>query len=415
MTAERLPIHFAVDNSLLTGDFAYIHRLPGVPDPKMLRDLINGNQFATSGDGEHFCMVESSSYGEQRLVHSGADFSRYAFGSTNPKQAREGLRILGVYPESVKVWGWFNWVVGVFHVTCDGVCLLHELQELTSLRPTPEGLMPIGRNEKDPIGTHTALLPQGPLHLEQGAIVNVLHDGSLLVLEQINGTYYRYRVKDGLFKDWAAVYLHKGERPLDILCWNNSFLAVLRKGPCSVIRPIGLQCDNGSAVAREIVVPGVVEAAWTSPSTHSLAWLVRSTSEQEGRELYLNGDLVHEGQFTMRKQDLRWSPKGQTIAAIVTDDRWSAQSTQQVVTPNQVFTAEPGQVVQDVLVDDLGHVASVVLDDGTFHRPCVYTRKHSPVPFCWNLGWNPDGSVRYNSVFHDLVVSTTDRTEQLRR
>ena len=226
MSASGLPTSFAVRREEFAGDFTYILRLPAVPQPEDLRRLIAGNQFATSADGHHFCMVVPSGETSQQLVHSVIDLSFAQFSLVEPNM--QGLRILQVHEDHVVIWGRYEDEIGVFRVDAHSVFFQHELHELASLRWTPDGLMPIGRNEGDLDGTSVALTRHGPLHLERGAIVNVQHNGDLLILERIGDGHYFYRMGDDAFMDWTPVSVLPGEVPIDVLCQEDGYMIVLR-------------------------------------------------------------------------------------------------------------------------------------------------------------------------------------------
>ena len=182
-----------------------------------------------------------------------------------------------------------------------------------------------------------------------------------------------------------------------------------------MIRPIATRPIGQIITAYETVYRGHIVNAWASPALTSNVTLIHDPSHKLPMRLCVDKHVIYAGTFTMRSQDLRWSPDGTQFGVLITEETKGAAPQQKLVTFAETVDIPEGRTVRDFLVDDSGQIASTILDDGRCHRPSVYTRDHDPVPLCWNLRWNPDGSVGHNSVSHDLVVKTVYCTDQQRR
>ncbi|MEK7452485.1 MAG: hypothetical protein AAB664_04040 [Patescibacteria group bacterium] len=159
---------------------------------------------------------------------------------------------------------------------------------------------------------------------------------------------------------------------------------------------------------------GEIEYVWQSLNKQSLAWLFKPTGSENGRQLFLNGRLLHHGQFEMRKTDFVWAPDGIMGGASIVSIGSYEDPCQKIVTPTKVEQIPTGFHLREFLVNTRGEVVASILDDAFVSHPFVRNHPNDQVSFAWNLRWMPDGSIGYNYIQSFHLSHMTDETIHLR-
>lgn len=384
-------------------------------DKDRLPELIATDRMAVSHDGLHVAVVHTIDESTEQIRHNLRRAIAPLFRSRY-KGGRVETRILSVEQDRLLVWGLpiGTSVRGVYEFT-DGRIrpkLVRAFAVLHRICRLPHGMFLFGIGTEDPLVKHV-WTEHGVLPIEDITSATAVANGGFLFLEQINGSSYRYRFGARGFVDWFPVLHAQGEHPVALAYVQNQYVLATRTQTESRLRVIG--SANTLSFSLPETCRGDIERLWVSPSERSLAWLLRpDRSNASHRALYVNGELVHEAEFSMNQADLVWAPTGAMLGARMTTEDVSGHERQLIVTQEAVQEFPSGTFVREFLVDTNGNVAASIVDDGEKCTPYIYGRRFQEVPIAWNLSWTPELGIGFNSVVESVVCRTVDETELLR-
>lgn len=401
-----------------SGTAQYLLRLPGSPDVQQLTKLIAGNQLAVNRDGTQAAVITADITGADLVMHTGADFPHIPFLRLSGMDGNPiNTRILWAGDHSALVWGCpeSEQRPGIWLLLPQLATKVINLDEVSSIYDGPHGGVPTGRNYNNP-GEIILINRWGYWVVNATASVTTLEDGTLLVLESYGELTYAYQVQtNGIIKDFTVAPLNKGDRPVQLLRWNDRFMLAGRNQDYSWIREFGGRRSSDKSDLG--MIQGDLEAAWNAPNGRSIALLTRIRQHSGTvRRLFLGGTKVHEGQFTMERGDLFWSPSGRSIAAVITEGGDGERAGQQfIVTTSTIKRVPPGRRVRELLVNDQGRIVAIIFSDGAYDIPIVGKKVQMSVPHAWNLRLDPEGGVAYNSVHGPYIMRWVDKTDVIRR
>ncbi len=391
-----------------SGSISWIHNIPTNGNPERVLGLISGQQLVTSSNGKQIAYLVRAGNGFERVAHN-------LVGVPSVLLAGEaGARILKVTSKELVVFGSPDGtdVVGVYEITKNGRRLLLATSEVVSQNSLGPLIVVCSADDVD---EKQVLSKRFSFAVANETKIVFLSDGSVLILEQIGRDYYRYVVShDGLIKDMSRIPKAQGATPFALVKWlNRYFLATKNESKLIRLSP------EDSLVKKEIALHGNLESFWQSPNQKSIAWLVSDPElGKDFKKLYVNGFLVYEGEFTVKKNDFVWSPNGVMFGALVRIPIPDSDEQQFIITPIVEREITQGQSVKEFLVDNKGQIAATIIQSGRFYHPNVYVRPHDSVPVAWNLSWAVDGGIAYNSALTTkesvVLMRTADETHLLR-
>lgn len=401
-------VHF-IESPLFCGSSQQIHRLPSATTRERLDDLVHGRQIAASADGKTVVVILSSGPAGEVLTHSRISLPNVRFDRGT--SASSGTRIVEVTEGGLTLWGkpMTRDVRGIYRRSGCVYRLVAPLDELLEVRRNASTTVILGRCNGDEPGTMRAITPYGTLNLPVGSIVAPLASGSVQIVQWVSDTTYRYELGPDGFDEIYPVPMRADEKLIGMV--NMHGLKVMCLSGEHVSRLVGVgKLRHLLGPEGSVQLLGRLESVWQSPSGASVAWLIRRTEHGlVRRTLCLNGAVVHEGSFTMRNEDLRWSPNEQHIGAAIT--LLQPGRPQEIVTTHDHRIMDAG-VLSDFLVDSEGFVAARLTIEEGVYTPRVYRTTHPAVPFAWNLMWR-EGRVHFNSVIDTSVLATSDTTNMI--
>lgn len=410
-TVFSRPKPIQIDTSHYRGSIAQIHRLSEFCDPRILSDLIEGNQICASLSGKTVAVIVVKSETSECVVHNIPKIAKPTFARWHNGQ-RVATRILDLRDDRLLIWGLHRsfCVPGVFECNQFGVRLVHPLSRITRLHRTQKGFVLIGGSSDDSPEDQMCT-EHGALSLDHLIASNTLYDGSILILEEVNKTAFRYRLGKSGFEDWFPIPHTHGEKPFAIARIGRQYVLGTHSKSGSHLRLLG---GNTFPFSLEEDWDGKIEHLWQSPDERSLVWLVRPNGKKTHRQLYQNGKLLFEGLFLMNQRDLVWSPANTSFGARVLSFENDGQNQPMLITPKVRLKMPTGSIVKEFLVDDVGHISAHILDNGYFCYPYIHDRPHTAVGLAWNLHWMEKGGIGYNSILSSFVYHTSDETHLAR-
>lgn len=400
----------------LLGVIHQIYALPLHFDASKLSELVATDRLAVSQDGHHVALIARVTDSMERIAHNFERMASSRFCS-HENGVRIETRILHVGTDRLLVWGlpFGQSVRGVYELKVGRprLKLVRPFAELHRVCRLPHGMFLLGVGTEDSEAKHV-WTEHGVLPVEDLATATSVSDGSFLFLEQIDGNSYRYRFGARGFVDWFPVLHPQGEVPVALAYVQNQYVLATRTESGSRLRVVGSANTLTFPLAENWM--GDIEQLWVSPSERSLAWLVRpDRSNSSRRELYLNGQLIHEGEFSMNQADLVWAPLGPSLGARITTQDASGQERQSIITQDTQREFPTGTFLREFLIDTDGGIAATITDDGELCYPVMYDRSLQSVPIAWGLHWASSGGIGYSSVLPESIVClTVDETDLLR-
>ena len=382
-----------------TGEMHTVCTLDETPSTLTLRMLIAGDQLAVSPSGSQIAMVRNENLNHEAVTHSGFE-GRFKFDRP-ASSSQVGTRIISVAERALCVWGRAQGrPPGVWLLTPGSREYLYPLETLCGFYGAQERV-PVGQSSEYP-GDNVLVMPWGLWPVRSGSKIEVVGH-RLYVLEPMDGSVYAYCVDSEGVERFTQVWLPDALR---VIPFGHSSVAVGCFHGRSLVREIGVAA-SGSPFTMSL--EGRVIQAWGSPCTdpNTLALLVRHREvDGDVLGLYLNRQLVFEGDFIIGHQDLTWSPTGRSFAArIKTDGR------EMVVTPAEERILGEGKNLREVLVDDNGRIVAMIVGDGGWDRIVLSGgRSGTAVPMAWNLHEDPDAAIVWNTVHDDQILRWVDRT-----
>lgn len=385
-------------------------RLPAPVQRNRLVELVQNSQLAVSHEGDHAAVVVNAFHGRGfQVVHSGL---------TVPSEVvLSDARILKVTPHRAVAWGALErgWT-GTFILSESGTTVRQPLSSLRTLHPASRfGLMPRGTCEGDPEDTERLVLLDTSFLIQKDSDWVVMHDGSILLVEALDGPRFRYRVvrteKDGVeminIVDFSPPLPFEAVTARALKLGVRYMYVVDRKGGKTVLWIDGM----------EFPIDGVVEHTWNSPNARSVVLLIRNKriAQPHGAQRRIvriawppgnkkNGELMevlYAGRFEMNPRDLWWSADGYNFAAQFTAFRQIREQEIEipaVMTAQQSFLVLPDNAqISSAAMDATGDLVGYVLDYGDRHVPVIGGKELDPVPLAWNMH-ECSGHVRYNSI-----------------
>jgi hypothetical protein len=392
-----------LDNEFMKGEVHSVLVFDPLSTPKIL-DLVEGHQLVVSRDGRHASVLIKDESGLAHLYHTD-------MGEVGPSfisGAEMYPRILMVSKDAVLIWGR---AVGereasVWHIRINQFSQLVHLSSVT----TEESEVLMGYSGSNS-SQRLLVTGHGCFSIETSAKVTVMSDGSVLVLERYEGSsiLYAYQFSVGGINDFTNAPCAVGEEPVQLLRWGGRFFLAVRAQEGSYLREFGGNADGET----QTLIEGILEMAWNAPCERSIAYLTRvRTASGWIRRLFLNGELVHQGSFTMTQGGMYWSENGQSFIAVVTE----TESGQHIlIGPDHRSVLPEGQSVREMLVGNHGTLDAVILTNGSSNLPFVGQRLHGRVPYAWNLHRTSDGSVAYNSIYAGRLMLWTDSMDRVVR
>lgn len=404
------PKPIQIDTSHYSGSISQIHRLPEFCDPRTLSDLIEGNQICASLSGKTVAVIVVKSETCEFIDHNIPRIAKPAFARWLNGQRVE-TRILDLRDDRLLVWGLHRsfCIPGVYECSQFGVRLVHPLSRITSFHRAQNSFVLIGGAKK--ASEEHMFTEYGVLPLDHLIAFNTLYDNSVLILEEVNKTAFRYSLGKSGFEDWFPIPQIRGEKPFAIARIGRQCVLGTHSKSGSHIRLLG---GNTFPFPLQEDWEGKIEYLWQSPDERSLVWLVRPNRKKTHRQLYLNGTLLYEGSFLMGQRDLVWSPQSESFGARILSFDDDGQNRQIIITPIIHLKMPTGSLVREFLVDDVGHISAHILDSGYFCYPYIHDRPHTAVGLAWNLHWMNTGGIGYNSVLSSYVYHTSDETHLVR-
>ncbi|MBI5793872.1 hypothetical protein HZA87_02170 [Candidatus Uhrbacteria bacterium] len=388
-----------------TGEMHTLCQFPVAPTCQTLRRLIAGDQLVVTVCGSHVAMVLTRD-GNEELFHTG--FDAHMVFQRGSKQVG-GTRILRVHHNHVLLWGQVQgYAPGVWLVAPGLRQHLFPLDRITGSYANGTVRMPVGESPAFP-GENVIITPWGLFPVKPGSKVELYHDGTLCIVEELDGRAYAYQISAEGTAPFSPCTL---DPTLRLVRFQGRHLLATRTPHRSLLIHLG---NHSGSTARVWPIDGQLEDVWTSPTARAMLTLVRPRdSGDDIRRLFFNNDhLVFEGRFTLTRQDVVWSALGESFAARlqVTED---GKMQEHLVTPTEsrVFS---GVSVHEALVNNAGGLQAMIVNDGMWDTPVVRTRRLTAVPLAWNLHVDPDGSLVWNTVHDDLILRWVDRTHLVPR
>lgn len=411
-----LQLPYEMRRTGLLGVIHQIYRLPGQFDANKLSELVATDRLVVSKDGLHVALIARVTDSMERIAHNFERMASSRFCShENGKPVN--TRILHVGIDRLLVWGlpFGQLVCGVYELKVGRprLKLVRPFAALHRVCRLPHGMFLLGIGTEDSDAKHV-WTEHGVLPVEDLANAISVSDGSFLFLEQIDGNSYRYRFGAKGFVDWFPVLHPKGEVPVALVYVQNQYVLATRTESGSRLRVVGSESSLTFPLLETWV--GDIQQLWVSPSERSFVWLVRPDRSNLSRHaLYLNGQLIHEGEFSMSKDDLVWARAGPCFGARITTQNARGQETQSIITQDALRDFPPGAFLREFLIDDDGTIAATITDDGEVCYPVMYDRSLQFVPIAWGLHWASSGGIGYSSVLPESIVClTVDETDILR-
>jgi hypothetical protein len=395
-----------------------IHQIFCLPEPYTaaeLSELIAAHRLLVSRDGMSVAVVSEGGLFTERIEHNLSFISHLRFRHTY-RGERIRTQILDISANRLLVWGLpvGTSVCGVYEYRSENRRPRLVGQPFSFVRRThctPNGIFLIGKIPEES-SSEQIWTRLGSWTLQDLRSVSSMSDGSYILLEGREGDFRRYCVTANGFADWAMVRCTPDEQATKLVRVQNQYVIATRSRIHSRLSVVG--ATNTLTFPMKEKWQGEIEHLWVSPSERSLAWLVRPDVHSDYRQIYLNGNLVHEGTFSMNEEDLVWAPSGATLGARITTESAQGQQQQSIVTLHEERCFPPGTFLREFLIDTEGKIAATITDKEDLCTPFIYDRKFADVPMAWNLHWAADGGIAYSSVLHSIICTTTDNTEILR-
>jgi hypothetical protein len=362
----------------------------------MLRQLVAGDQLAVSSCGSHAAIVRGISHDREVVTHSELG-GLFLFDRQTPES---GARILRVDEDGVLVWGATKCKSpGVWHLTSSMRKYLFPMSVVHGFYGNTQRV-PVGESDLYP-GASVLAMPWGLWPMTPGARIEV-SGNRLFVLERFDKQWHAYCVGADGVERFVQV---RGE-PLRFMPWrSSSALLVSRVDGGVVMSEMGVP---KSCYPFTHDVEGEYIDSWVSHCTRSNTYALLTRVSDGQTRLSLNGWAVHEGQFTMRHDDLSWSHHGQAFVACIQEG-----GRERVVTTREKSNVPPGVRVQQALASDEGRLAAMIVNDGVWDRILlVGDRAGTAVTSAWNLHQDPSGAVVWNSIYDNQILRWTDRTRR---
>ncbi|MBI4438099.1 hypothetical protein HY631_04070 [Candidatus Uhrbacteria bacterium] len=392
-----------------SGEMHTICTLPITPNPQMLRGLIAGDQLAVTPTGSQMAMVRACC-DEDELFHSSFDadirFQR------SPSKEDGGTRILQIGERHVLVWGCVSgYPPGVWLVAPQARTFLYCLERIKGSYGNGFVRLPVGESERFP-GENAIITPWGLFPVRPGSKVEPYADGTLCVIEELDGRPYAYRVAENGIEPFAALVpvcepkRASNDSAVRLVQWQGRCLLATRTPYRSSLMEVGAFKGRDPF---SLLIDGQIEDVWSSPTQAVLLTLVRPREAKgDERRLLLNHEVLHEGHFTFARQDIFWSHDGSSCAARIRVTE-GGQTHERLVSATTERAFAEGLRVSEALVSESGGIDAVIVHDGVWDQPIVHGRRLTAVPLAWNLH-TENGAVVWNTVHDNLVLKWIDRT-----
>jgi hypothetical protein len=317
-----------------------------------LSEMAALNQLAASPSGSHIAVVKRVSATSEEVAHTGIEGLRFVLRCDEEDFVT--TRIINVGEDNVLVWGAAEGMPsGVWLLTPRCCRYLYPMQRLSGF---------IGYRNKFAVGESVLYpdstvigMPWGLWPLCPGSRVRV-NSGSAFVLEPLGGQTCAYQVSSIGTEHFSTVC---SQNTLAAIPWGKGMAIVQSSLERSAILQMGLPIKSCPAV---ITIDGSVIEAWGSPcKIHNKCALLVGVEDEDGDKLVLMLDdlVVHEGRFSMRSDDLFWSPRGISCAAFVYEDGYG-----KIVSPRNEIAVSDVWKCDGVLVSEGGYVRAAILRDG---------------------------------------------------
>ena len=395
-----------LDQPWFQGEMHHLCQLDTTPTPQLLRKLTTGDQLAVSSHGSDVAVVQIIDNAKERVRHtafkSSLEFHRGRSG------AEQGTRILEVGDDHVLVWGrTAQQPPGVWWLSPGHEQYLYPVEKIIGRVGQGSAVMNIGLSSMYP-GQHCLLTPDGLWPVDRQALVNPYASGGLAVLESFGGTPHAYQLHGGLITSLQCLVDLRYEH-LGIVRWRGQLVLVKTSDLGSRLTQISPITKGDKPI--DLPVRGRIEQVWSSPQGNSIALLVAPRGPNSSyRRLYLDsGRLIYQGAFTLAQEDLTWSAGGRSFAALIREGA-GGRVFEKIVTPTDNQDLPLGVHLKEVLVDEDGAIAGAVLTDGQHDFPEVWRSQRTTVPLAWNLHFDGDGAVVWNTVHGDRILKWVDCT-----
>lgn len=386
-----------------TGEMHTVCNLDEAHSPQMLRQLVTGDQLAVSPSGSHVAMVNRVDASHDTVTHTGFGGERFLFD--RPESSSEiATRVVSVGERVMNVWGRAEGrAPGVWLLKPRARQYLYPMSAVSGYIGTHDRI-PVGQSPLYPDNVAVAM-PWGLWPVRPGSEVDAIGE-ALFVLEQFEHGLVAYRVDA---RGVSSFVQTNPREVLRIVAWGSGAALVLRSPQRSAIFEIGVPMKNRPHIAR---VDGRAVETWSSPckTRNVFALLVKpcEASDASNQTLYLNDRLVQEGEFSLRRQDLHWSPRGVSFAAFV---RYGSYG--KIVSPREEIVVPQAVSCKEALASDGGCLRAAIISDGEKDRVLMSQgRIGTRVSMAWNLHQGVDGSVVWNTVHNDMILRWVDRTHQ---
>lgn len=395
-----------------------IHQIFCLSEPvsaTKLSEQIAAHRLAVSRDGMSVAVVVEGGLLTERIEHNLSYIPHLRFRHTY-RGERIRTRVLDISASRLLIWGLpvGALVCGVYEYRSEKRrprLLGQPICSVKNIHCSPNGVVLFGDSD-DTSHSEQIWTRLGSLNFQDMRSVKPMSDGSHVILERLEGNFHRYRVTANGIEDWAMIHCTPDEQVRKLVRVQNQYVIVTKSRAHSRLSVVG--ADNTLTFPMKEKWQGEIEHLWVSPSERSLAWLVRPDVHSEYRQIYLNGNLIHEGTFSMNEEDLVWAPSGASIGARITTESSQGHEQQSIVTLHEERRFPPGTFLREFLIDTEGKIAATITDKEDFCTPFIYDRKFADVSMAWNLHWASDGGIAYSSVLHSIICTTTDNTEILR-
>ncbi|MFA4846124.1 MAG: hypothetical protein WC654_06225, partial [Patescibacteria group bacterium] len=293
-----------------TGEMHTLCTLPITPTSQMLRRLIAGDQLAVTRAGSQMAMVHTNDHDEE-VSHTGFDMRIRFLHPPSKDKENCGTRILQVGESHAMVWGHVHgYTPGVWLLT-SGVCkFLFPMDRIKGSYMNGTVRMPVGESVNFP-GDNVIITPWGLLPVKPGAKVELYADGTLCIVEELDGRPYAYQISaEGITPFSSCMH----GPVLRLVRFQGQHLLATRTPHRSLFVCIGKQDGFKDHV---FPIDGQLEEVWSSPTAKALLTLVRPRdATQDVHRLFFNHDtLVFEGRFSLTRRDVIWSRSGSSFAA----------------------------------------------------------------------------------------------------
>lgn len=402
-TNDVLPTH---TGKFFCGTTERVHKLPAPVSRQRLNDLVCGQQIAATADGTTVVVVQSDGPAGEVLRHNRVRLPPWTFEAA--VLDRPGTRIIQVWETGLLFWGkpLGHGKRGVYRFVNGKYRLVERLDDLLEIRRSGESVVIVGRRKTDHPYVMRAITRYGTLAMTSDTIIFPLANGKIQVVDRIGEDFHRYLLGPNGCEDHEKLPVKPGEQPIGIVRIHDLEVLCLSGEHESRFVGIGKHGHRFSQEGMD-VVPGRLECVWQSPSGDSMAYLIREVSDGlVKRTIALNGQRVYTGSFSMRADDLRWSPSEQQIGARISP--MQPGRFQEIVTGQYRTEIRMGLLLDFLVDDDAKIAAKLVLVDGLY-RPFVYDAERETVPFAWNMCWH-NGQIRYNAASHTSVLAIHDTT-----